>query len=401
MQAIIDQIKPNLAYTAAIQALPGTAPVAHDVAAKVGADQPVVKQRFVAGHVEMSCEKHHEAEVGDRRVRDELLDVGLCEGDQRAVHDADDGEDAEIRRDHARGPREHREREAQQAIAAELEHDGREDDGARSRRLDVGIGQPGVERKQRDLDAEGERKGEEAEELRSVRQDHLAQRLVVERPHAGERVVLHVEVKNRDDHEQRADHRVDDELDGRVETTLTAPDPDDEVHRDEHHFPEDVEEEQVERGEGADHAGLEDEQRDDELAHLLVDREPRARDDDGHEERGEQDEPQRDAVDAQVKAHAQRLDPRDVHDVGEAGGVEAEQAEGDEERERRQRERGPLQQPDFFLREHEEQDRAGERQEGGEGQQHQFTVTELVTLWDECQRGSVTSTVIFFSPVTS
>ena len=63
VQAVIDQIKPNPAYTAAVQALLGTAPVAYDPAARAGADQPVINQGFVAGHVELSCEKHHHAQI--------------------------------------------------------------------------------------------------------------------------------------------------------------------------------------------------------------------------------------------------------------------------------------------------------------------------------------------------
>jgi len=63
VQAVIDQLKPNPAYTPAIQALLGTAPVAHDVAAKAGADRPVIRQSFVAGHVDLRCEKHHHAQI--------------------------------------------------------------------------------------------------------------------------------------------------------------------------------------------------------------------------------------------------------------------------------------------------------------------------------------------------
>ena len=43
-------------------------------------------------HGEREDAEHHEAEVADGGVRDELLEVGLDERDQRAVHDADHGE---------------------------------------------------------------------------------------------------------------------------------------------------------------------------------------------------------------------------------------------------------------------------------------------------------------------
>ena len=63
LQALLDQLKVNPAYTPKIQALLGTAPTEHDPAAKAGADQPVVKQSFVAGHVDLRCLKHHHSQI--------------------------------------------------------------------------------------------------------------------------------------------------------------------------------------------------------------------------------------------------------------------------------------------------------------------------------------------------
>lgn len=63
VQAVLNQLKPNPAYTAEIQALLGTAPVAHDPAAKAGADQPVIQQGFTAGHVDLRCTKHHHSQI--------------------------------------------------------------------------------------------------------------------------------------------------------------------------------------------------------------------------------------------------------------------------------------------------------------------------------------------------
>ena len=59
-----------------------------------------------------------------------------------------------------RGVREHRQREAQEAVAAHLQQDGGEDDRARGRRLDVRVRQPGVHRPHRHLHRE---RGEEGE----------------------------------------------------------------------------------------------------------------------------------------------------------------------------------------------------------------------------------------------
>ena len=56
--------------------------------------------------------------------------------------------------------REHRQREAQEAVAAHLQQDGGEDHRARGRRLDMRVGQPGVHRPHRHLHRE---RGEESE----------------------------------------------------------------------------------------------------------------------------------------------------------------------------------------------------------------------------------------------
>lgn len=63
VQAVIDQIRNNPAYTPEVQALLGTAPVAHDPAAKAGTDQPVIEQKWTAGHPDLRCRKHHHSQI--------------------------------------------------------------------------------------------------------------------------------------------------------------------------------------------------------------------------------------------------------------------------------------------------------------------------------------------------
>ena len=108
-----------------------------------------------------------------------------------------------------------------------------------------------------------------------------------------------VEVDQRHQHQQRAQQRVQEELDRGVHPVRSAPDADDDVHRDQHRLEEHVEQDAVDRREHAvDEAG-----HDQERGHVL--RDPRldhlpARPDDEH--RGEavqQHEQHRDAVDAE------------------------------------------------------------------------------------------------------
>ena len=58
--------------------------------------------------------------------------------------------------------------EADEAVAAQLQQDAGQDHRARRRGLDVGVGQPGVEREHRDLDREGQEEREEGAELQRV-----------------------------------------------------------------------------------------------------------------------------------------------------------------------------------------------------------------------------------------
>ena len=175
-----------------------------------------------------------------------------------------------------------------------------------------------------------------------------------------------VEVEDRHQHEQRSDHGVEDELDRRVDAPVPAPDPDDEVHRDQHHLPHHVEEEQVEGQERAQHAHLEHEERDQELLDLLADGGVRRQEHDGREEGGEQHQPQRDAVDAELEVDADAADPLLVDHELEAAlaGVEPPpHAQGREEGAEREAQGGAAQDALLLARDQHEGQRAEERQE--------------------------------------
>ena len=303
--------------------------------------------------------------------------------------------DRDQRRRGLGGQREHRQREAQEPVGAELQQDAGQDHRAAGGRLDVRVGQPGVQREDRHLDRERQRERREAEHLRRQRQRQMRDVGVVEAVAAAGGVPLPVQVEDRHQHQQRSDQRVDDELDRRVQAALAAPDPDDEVHRDQHQLPEDVEDEQVQREEGADHAGLEHQHGDHELAHLHVADADRLRRQQRHwhQERRQQDQPQRDAVDAQVEADPQRSDPDLIHFQLEAGliGVEVWQhqqrhQEGDERRQQAEAAVNRL----LLARHQHDQGGAeqGKQRDPGE-QAHHFTSTLSLKSSSVSQRGSL------------
>ena len=121
--------------------------------------------------------------------------------------------------------------------------------------------------------------------------------------------VLEVERQDAQQHQHRSGQRIEEELDGRVQLSRAAPDADDEVHRHQHQFPEDVEQEEIERNEHADHARLQQQEHGVVFLDAVLDRRPGT--EHGHEahQRGEHHQQQADAVDAEVVMGAERGDP--------------------------------------------------------------------------------------------
>src|SRR6185437_10257491 len=72
----------------------------------------------------------------------------------------------------------------------------------------------------------------------------------------------------------RTEHGVQNKLQRGVDFPPVSPDADEEVHRNQHHFPEQEKEEKVQRAKNADHAGFEHQQNDEEAdavdAHVVV-----------------------------------------------------------------------------------------------------------------------------------
>ncbi len=109
-----------------------------------------------------------------------------------------------------------------------------------------------------------------------------------------------VEPQNRHEHQDRAEHRIQHELQRGINAAAVSPDADQEIHRDQHHFPEQKEQEQIERNENADHSGLKDQKANKEAFYALVDRFPRCQDRNRRKQRGQQNEKQAESVNAQV-----------------------------------------------------------------------------------------------------
>ena len=197
-----------------------------------------------------------------------------------------------------------RQHEAQEPVAAQLQHDRGQHDGATGGRFHVGVGQPGVHRPHRHLHGKRREEGTEQQRLRRERQRQLVPSQDVE---AATRLV--VQVDQRDQHQQRAEQRVQEELEGSVHATRTAPDPDDDVHRDQRGLEEHVEQHAVERREHADHQTRQDQEGAVVLVRTVFNDFPASQHHDDRDEGGQGHEPHRDAIDTQVVEHIEALDP--------------------------------------------------------------------------------------------
>src|ERR671923_1095858 len=75
----------------------------------------------------------------------------------------------------------------------------------------------------------------------------------------GMRLGGEIERQNGEQHQHAAKQCVEEKLDCRVLAPRAAPDPNEKIHRQEHHFPENIKEKKIESAENSHHSGVEQE----------------------------------------------------------------------------------------------------------------------------------------------
>nr|GEU28382.1 hypothetical protein [Tanacetum cinerariifolium] len=267
-----------------------------------------------ADGVEDEEAQRHKAHVCDRRIRDQFFHVLLDQRDQADVDHGDQRQRDHHARQVVRGVRRDGQRETQEAVGAQFQHDGGQHGGAAGRRFHVDVRQPGVDREHRHFHGKRHEEGDEQEDLLFHRQHgHVPLQNV-------EGARLTVQVDDGDQRQQRTEERVQEELERRVHAVLAAPHADDDVHRDQGRFEEEVEQQAVHGAEHADHQAGQDQERAHVLGHARLDHLPRRDHHDHRDEGRERHEPQRQAVDAQCVVDVERVDPLaaldELHAVG-------------------------------------------------------------------------------------
>jgi len=271
--------------------------------------------------------------MADRAVGDEALHVLLHEANERAINDADQGEHDDDLDDlvaQERISRKQWQRKANESVGAHFQQDAGEDDGTGRGSFGVRIGEPGVEREHGNLNGKREKESPEEPHLQRIGKvlRGREKRWNVERARpTGRNRRIEVKRQNREKHDDRSGEGVQEKLDGGVEATIAAPDADQEVHGNEHHFPENVKEEEIQGNENADHAGLQQEKKNVIFLGALVNRAPRREDGDHPEESGKHDEQKANAVDSEMIFRADRRNPIGGFLKGEAAPLWLEPAD--------------------------------------------------------------------------
>ena len=236
----------------------------------------------------------------------------------------------------------------------------------------MGLGQPGVQRRDGQLHKEGQAEGEE-ERLLYANREPLRRHGDVGDAEGG-RAPLHPEVEDGRHHRHGADERDHKQLGRRCHPLAVTPGADQQRQRQQHELPEEGEEQQVDRAERAEHGSEQREKAGVIGARGGLDGVHAGHRGDHAQHRGEAHEPERQAIDAQVIPRAERRNPGHILGCGgelKAGLRRVEAGRHGQEEEQREQRKEAAHHPMglLVLARHEgQQQRAGQRRKDDEGQ---------------------------------
>ena len=175
--------------------------------------------------------KHHEAQMADGRIRNQLLHVGLNQRHQRPVNNADQRQNHDPPRVGSGLFRKQPQVEAQHAVRSHLQQNASQQHRPGGGRFHVRVGEPCVKREERNFNRKSDKESQE-QPLRCARKvRHLSGTDRVLNRHKIERPDFRIQPKDRRQHENRRDHRVHEEFDGSVNLAPVAVHSDQQRHR--------------------------------------------------------------------------------------------------------------------------------------------------------------------------
>ena len=207
--------------------------------------------------------------MSNRRESNQTLHVSLGQTTKGTIDDSDDRKKSDPRCPLFGRGRKNRNCDTHETVRSELQQNCRQDDRTLRWGLRVRIGQPGVEWEHRNFDRKAdEHSAEDPDLCRASEQPTVFSKLRNRErwlDTSGQFTTYLVEQRDEgNEHESRTEHRVQEELERCVLTIFAAPHTDHEVHRQQHHFKEHEEQDEVLRNEGSGHTCLQDEHQDEE-----------------------------------------------------------------------------------------------------------------------------------------
>ena len=166
-----------------------------------------------------------------------------------------------------------------------------------------------MERDDRQLDRERDEEPQHQQHAGALRHRGAEQLEIVEGELARRLAVHEGQREDRQQHQQPTALGEQEELDSRMHPTLVAPDRHQEIHRDQHDFPEEEEQEKVGRQEHADDAGCRCQQADMEEADMLLHLAPGDHDAGQGERQGQPEQQQAEPVHVEAQRNTELRDP--------------------------------------------------------------------------------------------
>src|SRR5262249_26933340 len=261
------------------------------------------------GLVQAKNAEHAKPKVTEARIGHQFLHVGLHHRGERAVNDSDNRQADHPGQELLGRIGKEGKRKTHKSVRPHFQQDSGKNDRAGRGRFHVGIRQPRMEGEHRNFDRKADKECEKYPVLDVARQSQFHQRENVEGGLSSDLLVIKVKRQDAKQHQNGAEKRIQEKLDGRVKFSRPSPNSDQEVHGDEHHFPEDVEQNKIQRHKNAEHSRLKDQHENVVLLHAILNRAPGGHDGDKPQNRGQKHQQEADAVDSEEVLDAQRWNP--------------------------------------------------------------------------------------------